>query len=226
MNNSNTDSNRPKIKFVKSNNNKSKKNGPSNTFRSIFSTLLLLVLSLAFWNYVTGNGENAHKDVPLSEVIAEANQENGKIQEINVSGNNLTITYKDQKAKKYSRKDGAGTLYDQGLTVKCADKSGNDATECLKKYPNITYSDNIDLLGIILNIASLLIPIAIAIFLFSRMLGQAQSVNKESMSFGKSRAKLYGPDKKRVLFTDVAGNEAAKQDLSEIVDFLKNPKKY
>ena len=81
MNNSNTDSNRPKIKFVKSNNNKSKKNGPSNTFRSIFSTLLLLVLSLAFWNYVTGNGENAHKEVPLSEVIAEANQENGKIQE-------------------------------------------------------------------------------------------------------------------------------------------------
>ena len=226
MNNSNTDSNRPKIKFVKSNNNKSKKNGPSNTFRSIFSTLLLLVLSLAFWNYVTGNGENAHKDVPLSEVIAEANQENGKIQEINVSGNNLTITYKDQKAKKYSKKDGAGTLYDQGLTVKCTDKTGNDAAECLKKYPNITYSDDIDLLGIILNIASFVIPIALAVFLFSRMLGQAQSVNKESMSFGKSRAKLYGPDKKRVLFTDVAGNEAAKQDLSEIVDFLKNPKKY
>ena len=61
---------------------------------------------------------------------------------------------------------------------------------------------------------------------FGRLLGQAQSINKENMGFGKARAKLYGPDKKRVLFTDVAGNEAAKQDLSEVVDFLKNPKKY
>jgi cell division protease FtsH len=46
------------------------------------------------------------------------------------------------------------------------------------------------------------------------------------MSFGKARAKVYGPDKKKVTFNDVAGNEAAKQDLTEIVDFLKNPKKY
>ena len=46
------------------------------------------------------------------------------------------------------------------------------------------------------------------------------------MGFGKAKAKLYGPDKKKVKFDDVAGNESAKQDLTEIVDFLKNPKRY
>ena len=51
-------------------------------------------------------------------------------------------------------------------------------------------------------------------------------MNKDSMGFGKAKAKLYGPDKKKVTFDDVAGNEAAKQDLTEIVDFLKNPKRY
>ena len=51
-------------------------------------------------------------------------------------------------------------------------------------------------------------------------------MNNQSMGFGKAKARLYGNEKKKVLFSDVAGNEAAKQDLSEIVDFLKNPKKY
>ena len=46
------------------------------------------------------------------------------------------------------------------------------------------------------------------------------------MSFGKSKAKLYGEDKKKIKFEDIAGNENAKQDLYEVVDFLKDPKKY
>ena len=58
------------------------------------------------------------------------------------------------------------------------------------------------------------------------MMRQAQSMNSQNLGFGKAKAKLYGPDKKKVTFKDVAGNEAAKQDLTEIVDFLKNPKKY
>jgi len=58
------------------------------------------------------------------------------------------------------------------------------------------------------------------------MMRQAQGQNNQAMGFGKSKAKLYGLDKERVTFADIAGNENSKQDLEEVVDFLKHPKKY
>jgi cell division protease FtsH len=58
------------------------------------------------------------------------------------------------------------------------------------------------------------------------MMRQAQGQNSQAMGFGKSKAKLYGLDKERVTFADIAGNENSKQDLEEVVDFLKHPKKY
>jgi len=48
----------------------------------------------------------------------------------------------------------------------------------------------------------------------------------KSMTFGKSRAKLFDKDNEKVMFTDVAGAVEEKQELMEVVDFLKNPKKY
>ncbi len=58
------------------------------------------------------------------------------------------------------------------------------------------------------------------------MMRQAQGQNNQAMSFGRSKAKLYGEDKKKVFFKEIAGNDNAKQDLQEVVDFLKHPKKY
>ena len=72
----------------------------------------------------------------------------------------------------------------------------------------------------------MVLPIIAMVIFFAYLMRQAQSMNNQSMGFGKAKAKLYGPDKKKVKFSDVAGNEAAKQDLTEIVDFLKEPKKY
>ncbi|MBF1038341.1 MAG: AAA family ATPase, partial [Candidatus Nanosynbacter sp.] len=167
------------------------------------------------------------KEVPLSDVISRANDEHGNIKRITVSGNELEITLKDKDIPtETSRKDPSGTLYDQGLINRCADKVSDDLKKCQEKYPVINYVDPINYTEIFINILTIAVPIIIAVIFFGRLLGQAQSINKENMGFGKARAKLYGPDKKRVLFTDVAGNEAAKQDLSEVVDFLKNPKKY
>ena len=163
------------------------------------------------------------KEVPLSDVISRANDEHGNIKRITVSGNELEITLKDKDIPtETSRKDPSGTLYDQGLINRCADKAGDDLKKCQEKYPVINYVDPINYTEIFINILTIAVPIVIAVIFFGRLLGQAQSINKGKYgALVRLRAKLYGPDKKRVLFTDVAGNEAAKQDLSEVVDFLQ-----
>ena len=218
MNAQNSSGNKPKINLTKKN--------KSNTFRSIIFTLLSIIF-IAYCINLYGSGSVKMKEVPLSDVISRANDEHGNIKRITVSGNELEITLKDKDVPtETSRKDPSGTLYEQGLINRCADKVGDDLKKCQEKYPAINYVDPINYTEIFINILTIAVPIIIAVIFFGRLLGQAQNINKENMGFGKARAKLYGPDKKRVLFTDVAGNESAKQDLSEVVDFLKNPKKY
>lgn len=218
MNTQNSTGNKPKTSSGKST--------KSNTIRSIFFTILS-ILFIVYCLNLFGSHNLKIKEVPLSDVIARANDENGNIKKITVSGSELEITLKDKDIPtEVSRKDASGTLYEQGLINHCANKSGEDLKKCQEHYPVINYVEPINYSELFISILTIAVPIIVAIFFFSRLLGQAQSMNKENMGFGKARAKLYGPDKKRVLFTDVAGNEAAKQDLAEVVDFLKNPKKY
>lgn len=218
MNTQNSTGNKSKISSGKST--------KSNTIRSVIFTILSILFIVYCLNLFSSHNLKV-KEVPLSDVIARANDENGNIKKITVSGSELEITLKDKDIPtEVSRKDASGTLYEQGLINHCANKSGEDLKKCQEHYPVINYVEPINYSELFISILTIAVPIIVAIFFFSRLLGQAQSMNKENMGFGKARAKLYGPDKKRVLFTDVAGNEAAKQDLAEVVDFLKNPKKY
>ncbi|MBQ7202139.1 ATP-dependent zinc metalloprotease FtsH [Candidatus Saccharibacteria bacterium] len=198
----------------------------SNTVRSVVFAILMICFAM----FLITNSRNAQvqkTEVPISDVIRRANDPEGNIARITVTGNTLDITLKDKDVPtETSRKDGSGTLYDQGLINYCDRLEGEELKTCQEKYPVIEYKEDIDVLGIILDIAITIIPIVVIVMFLSYMLRQATAANNQSMSFGKARAQLYGPDKKKVTFNDVAGNEAAKQDLTEIVDFLKNPKKY
>ncbi len=181
------------------------------------STILRITL---FWAVVvfgalivyalTGNHENL-KQVPISDVIAQANK--GEVTKIVVEGNQLTITPKgSDKATQTSVKDSSSSLQEQGLNA--------DAPVTVEyKTPSATGD-------ILWNLAIIIVPVVLIAVFFLFMMRQAQGQNNQAMGFGKSKAILYGDDKKKVVFSDIAGNDAAKQDLEEVVDFLKHPKKY
>ena len=198
----------------------------SNMIRSALFTIILICLSaMLIINWTTK--EPVKVEVPLSEVITRANNPDGDIAKITVIGDTLDITLKGKdQPTETSRKDASGTLYEQGLINYCEDLEGDELKKCNETYPTIEYKENVNTWGIVLDIALTVLPIVAVVIFFSWMMRQATAANTQSMSFGKAKAKLYGPDKKKVTFKDVAGNESAKQDLTEIVDFLKNPKKY
>ena len=201
-------------------------NSRSNTVRSVIFTFLLICLGMFLVTNMNVDGAKK-EEVPISDVIRRANDPNGDISKITVSGNTLDITLKgEEKATQTSMKDASGTLYDQGLVNHCENLAGDELKTCEEKYPVIEYKEDVDVLGVVFDVALTILPIVAIVIFLSWMMRQANAANSQSMSFGKARAQLYGPDKKKVTFKDVAGNEAAKQDLTEIVDFLKNPKKY
>ena len=198
----------------------------SNMIRSVLFTVVLVCFAAMLVMNWTSKGVTK-TEVPISEVITRANDPNGNISKITVTGNTLDITLKDKdQPTETSRKDGAGTLYDQGLVDHCEDLKDEELKKCNETYPTIEYKEDVNTWGIVLDVALTVLPIIAVVIFFSWMMKQATAANSQSLSFGKSKAKMYGPDKKKVTFKDVAGNEAAKQDLVEIVDFLKSPKKY
>ncbi len=200
----------------------------NNTSNSIRRTLFIIIIAILCIAGVTlFSPKPQMEEVPLSDVISRANNENGDIAKITVAGSNIEVTLKGQDhPTQTSRKDSSGTLYEQGLINKCDGKTGSDLESCQSQYPVVEYVEPFNFWDSFWDIALVVLPILAIFIFFTFMLRQAQSMNNQSMGFGKAKAKLYGPDKKKVKFEDVAGNEAAKQDLTEIVDFLKEPKKY
>ncbi len=155
------------------------------------------------------------KDVAFSDLAKQVND--GKVAKIVESGADLTITVKDKDGKaekdpsQKSRIPSGASASEQGLDIK--------KVEYVVKPPDTT-SD------MLWSAATLVIPIILIIALFVWMMKQAGAQGNQSMAFGRSKAKLYGKDKKQTKFAEVAGNAEAKEDLVEVVDFLKNPKKF
>src|SRR5574344_1567676 len=184
------DPERFKSKIKNSKDNMSK--GGMNLIRSFSFFIILALFGIALY---LSNGVGATKSqVALSDVIARANDENGNIAKITVTGNSLNITLKGESdPTEYSYKDSSGTLYDLGLVNHCENLTGNELVECQKKYPTIEYTEPVDYFGIVINVLTIVVPIIVIVLFLSYMMRQAQSMNKESMGFGKSKAKLYVP---------------------------------
>jgi len=176
--------------------------GPNNRFKNAgFIALLVLFALIIFAAF----SQPTHlKDVPFSQVINQANH--GQIQQITVSGNELAITPKGQKqATERAFKEEGSSIYEQGL---------QQGKVTLVNKPQSNNG------GLWLTILANVLPVVIIAFILILMFRSAQGQGNQALSFGKSRARLYGNEKDKINFKDVAGAEEPKQDLQEVVEFL------
>lgn len=191
---------------------KKNKNKTSNLIRLTLFWSIVIVCGLAIVAIFSPNEQL--KEVPISQVIRDTNA--GKVEKIEGQGGQLEITLKDEDdpTQKSFIQGGVSTLIKE-------DTLSDDA-----KAKVISDTPPSDTSGMLWNLAIIIIPTLVIVGFFLFMMRQAQGQNNQAMGFGKSKAKLYGLDKEKVIFGDIAGNENAKQDLEEVVDFLKHPKKY
>jgi len=195
------------------NNNRLKpnKNKPTNNRYGMrnagFIALIVLLLLVV---YSALNQPSTLKTIPITEAIKNAND--GDYSNFAISGNEIQITVKGKtKATLKSYEEQNANLKTEGLNYSKVNISASAATSSSSTW-----------LGILETIGPV---IAIGVILYI-MMKSAQGQGNQALSFGKSRARLYGNEKEKVNFTDIAGSDEAKQDLEEVVEFLKFPKKF
>ncbi len=185
------------------NNNNNRRN-----MKNIGFVVILVLLGLIIFSAY--NQPSNLKTIPLTEAVSQANA--GDYKSITVNGNELEITPKSKSSptlKSYT--DPNASLKSQGIDYSKVTVSYKPQTSSTSAW--ITIGESV-------------IPVLIIAGVLFFMLRSAQGQGNQALSFGKSRARLYGNEKDKATFADIAGSAEAKQDLSEVVEFLKYPKKF
>ncbi len=170
----------------------------------------VIFLFLAFLFIGVNQPTPTEKSIPLSQAIEDVKK--GKVTEVEVLENKLILHEKEGNLE--SAKEPGSNVYtlfkDAGVALDKTKVSINDKTT-LNNW---------------LNIFASILPIILMVGFFYFIFRQARGAQENIFSFGKSQAKLYSKDTPKIGFNDVAGVDEAKAELTEIVDFLKNPGKY
>ena len=172
-----------------------------------FAVIIVLLVLIIFSAY---NQPSKLKTIPLTQAISQENA--GAYKSIEVSGNELDITLKDKSTatlRAYS---------DPNASLKSLGFNFNKAQISFKSSSGTTSAW--------VTIAESVLPVLVIGALLFFMFRSAQGQGNQALSFGKSKARVYGNEKDKATFTDIAGSEEAKQDLSEVVEFLRYPKKF
>ncbi|MBI2038891.1 MAG: ATP-dependent zinc metalloprotease FtsH [Candidatus Niyogibacteria bacterium] len=184
--------------------------------RNIAIAILVLLLIATLYPVVTGQLQ-PKETFALSDVVSEIRT--GNVTSIMISGDDLAIRLKDGSERASKKESEAGlteTLKNYGVT------------DAMLESIAITVEGPSGFLFWAGAVLPFLLPFVLVIFFFWLISRQVKQANVQAFTFGKSRARVISPDSKknRITFGDVAGADEAKQELSEIVDFLKSPKKF
>ena len=171
---------------------------------------VLIVTSLVLlWQFALKSAGVGHeKQINISELLNDANA--AKINDVTVNGNEVTGHYKGGDKDGFHAIIPAGynnlydVLYKDGVSINVKDQQSNAW------------------IGVLIQFA----PVVLLIGVFMFMMRQMQSGGNKAMSFGKSRARLLSMQQKKITFKDVAGVDEAKEELKEIIEFLREAQKF
>ncbi|MCP2519351.1 ATP-dependent zinc metalloprotease FtsH [Candidatus Aminicenantes bacterium AC-708-M15] len=177
----------------------------SRPFKNLFFWIIAGIAIIILWSLLQSPSAS-RKELKFSEFLDEV--ENNKIAEVTIAGNEIKGKYKDGTSfKTYSP------------------PQFNDLVNILRKHNVLISARNTSRSPWLSNLF-IWLPMVILIVFWILFMKQMQAGGNKALSFGKSRAKLFTDTQKRITFKDVAGVEEAKEELQEIIDFLKNPQKF
>ena len=181
----------------------------NSTLKSLLFWMVLVVVAVLIWNF-SANFNRGPQQIPFTTFLKEVTDK--KVAEVEITGNEIKGKYVSGtpdgiafRTYAVSQYEGLGNLLtENGVAITGRDPSSSPWATVLYYW------------------APILLMIGFWIFIMRQM----QSGGNKALSFGKSRAKLSSSSQKKVTFKDVSGVDEAKEELQEIIEFLKEPQKF
>ncbi|MFA5021007.1 MAG: ATP-dependent zinc metalloprotease FtsH [Patescibacteria group bacterium] len=184
-------------------------------FKNLFFYLAIFCVILLIFSFLPVGSEE-RKTINISELVADI--EAGSVKSIDIQDNELSVVLLDGRKEILQKETG------ESLSTML--KNYDVSAAALKKVA-ITVKSQGGWMFWLSMLLPILIPTVVIIVFLWFILKSASGANNKAMSFGQSGARQFNPDKEnKITFKDVAGVKEAKQELLEVVDFLKNPKKF